>query len=127
MFHVPEWNRIISGPMASDPAIPAGAFLLDSCEPGWRLYVIADDGRAPGMESGWEHISVRAARRDRLTCSRLPTWREMCLAKDTFWDGDDVVIQIHPAKANYINVHPHVLHLWRPIAEPLPLPPLDLI
>jgi len=124
MFRVPERYRIRSGPMASDPGIPAGGFLLDSVEPGWQLIAIADDGRAPGMETGWEHVSVRAARK---AGSRVPTWREMSQAKDLFWEPADVVIQIHPAKADYVNVHPHVLHLWRPINERLPLPPLILV
>lgn len=43
--------------------------------------------------------------------------------KDMFWDEDDVVIQFHPRKADYVNNHLNTLHLWRPIWSVLPLPP----
>jgi hypothetical protein len=125
MFHVPpERYRVLDGPMGSDPGIPAGAFVVDSCEAGWSLVLIADDGRAPGHETDWEHVSVRAESRRR---SRIPTWREMAQIKDLCWDDDDVVVQFHPAKSEYVNQHPHVLHLWRPVRDPLPVPPRRLV
>ena len=58
----------------------------------------------------WEHVSVHARRRLQ---SRIPTWREMCHVKDLFWDPDDLVLQFHPRRADYVNQHEHVLHLWR--------------
>jgi hypothetical protein len=44
--------------------------------------------------------------------------------KDIFWDKADVVVQFHPAENNYVNIHQHTLHMWRPIGIELPLPPL---
>jgi hypothetical protein len=65
------------------------------------------------------HVSVRAFRGKQ---SRTPTWKEMAFVKDTCWDGEDVVVQYHPPKSEYVNAHPHVLHLWRHAAQPFPQP-----
>jgi len=32
------------------------------------------------------------------------------------------VMQIHPRKSEYVNCHPYVLHLWRPINQVIPTP-----
>jgi len=53
---------------------------------------------------------------------RCPTWEEMCLVKDLFWDDTDCVIQYHPSRSDYVNNHPYCLHLWRPIGIELPRP-----
>ena len=65
---------------------------------------------------GWEHVSV--SRRD-----RCPTWDEMCVVKSLFWSDDECVMQLHPAKADYINQHSYCLHLWRPKLAEIPMPP----
>ena len=59
-------------------------------------------------EDGWEHVSVE------LRAKRLPTWDEMCLIKDIFWDDEEEVVQIHPKKSHYVNMT-EALHLWRPV------------
>jgi hypothetical protein len=56
----------------------------------------------------WEHVSVSVPGN-----ARCPTWEEMCFIKDTFWNDEDCVVQFHPPKSQYVNVHPYVLHLWR--------------
>lgn len=53
---------------------------------------------------------------------RCPTWSEMCRVKAAFWDDDDVVVQYHPARSDYVNVHPYCLHLWRPVGIQMPQP-----
>lgn len=68
------------------------------------LRVIVSDG------GGWDHVSVSLA-------NRTPTWEEMCYVKDLFFRSDEVVMQLHPAKSEYVNFHPHCLHLWRPQTE----------
>lgn len=70
----------------------------------------------------WEHISVSLP-------DRVPTWNEMCFVKDAFWDEDEVVIQYHPAKDQYVNHHPFCLHLWKPTGAGVivPVPPVDLV
>ena len=65
---------------------------------------------------GWEHVSASYNR-------KTPTWEEMCRIKDIFWHEDECVIQYHPAKEDYINCHPHCLHLWKPIGVEIPKPP----
>ena len=52
----------------------------------------------------------------------------MCFIKDVFWDEEDVVIQYHPKKSEYVNRHENCLHLWRPVLDdPIPTPPKELV
>lgn len=113
MFHVPEEKRIKNGSMPSAEIDGNnGAFVIRM---DFRDFlIIASDGM------GWEHVSVS-------TANRCPKWEEMCLIKDIFWDEEDCVIEYHPAKSEYVNNHPHTLHLWRPIATEIPKPPSILV
>ena len=65
---------------------------------------------------GWEHVSVCPS-------NRTPDWNEMCAIKDMFWNDDEVVMQLHLAKSNYVNLMPNCLHLWKPIGQEIPVPP----
>ena len=67
-------------------------------------------------EIPWEHVSVSLK-------DRTPTWKEMCIVKRLFWNDDEVVVQYHPAKSDYVNFHQYCLHLWKPVGLPLPVPP----
>lgn len=78
---------------------------------------IADNGVS---DSEWEHVSVS-------TSHRCLTWEEMCKIKDMFFLEDEAVMQIHPAKKNYVNFHNYTLHLWRPKTKEIPLPPPKLV
>lgn len=69
---------------------------------------------------GWEHVSVSFA-------NRTPTWDEMCKIKDMFWNEDECVVQYHPPKSDYVNVHPYCLHLWKPIGKEIITPPKDFV
>lgn len=84
------------------------------------LLCIASDGSgwAEAGLSGtpWEHVSVS-------TDSRPPNWQEMTFVKDAFWGDEDCVVQFHPPRSDYIDIHPHCLHLWRPLGIELPRPP----
>jgi hypothetical protein len=109
--------RVRKGRFKSDDRLGnMGVFLLIG--PRCRLRVIVDDGR----ESGWEHVSVSPKVKH-----RCPTWEEMCWVKDIFWDEEEVVFQIHPARSEYVNAHPYVLHMWRPAGQEIPLPPSILV
>ena len=66
---------------------------------------------------GWEHVSVCPLN------GSMPTWDDMCFIKDMFWEEDDCVVQYHPPKSEYVNNMPNCLHLWRPIADKMPMPP----
>ncbi len=58
-------------------------------------------------DEGWDHVSVSLFH-------RCPTWDEMKLIKDLFFEKEELVIQIHPPKSKYINIGKTCLHLWRP-------------
>lgn len=117
MFHVPEMNRDYTHPRLRSDFTDGnnGAFHIESPEPGWQLFVIASDGsraEAEGAPEGkdWEHVSVHAWRAGK---QRTPNWREMAFLKDLFWDAEDTVVQFHPPRSEYVNMHPYTLHLWR--------------
>ena len=87
----------------ADPVSPSGqyngAYGFSICSV--QVLVIASDG------GGWDHVSVS-------TPERVPTWEEMCKIKSLFFDDEEVVMQLHPAKSQYVNYHERCLHLWRP-------------
>ncbi len=114
-FHpsLEKW-RDRTGHHATRPGEEIGAFLIPGpC--GQDLRVIASSGDVT-VGVMWEHASVSLR-------NRTPNWQEMCFIKDLFWDEEDTVMQLHPPKSKWINIHPNVLHLWRPWREAIPLPP----
>ncbi len=129
MFHVPEECRITMDnlPTASCVAIATpphaglyGAFILHPRFGDPLLAIATDaDGYAELGLAGpaWEHVSVSVPKR-----TRVPNWREMCYVKEAFWDDEDCVVQFHPPRSDYVNYHPYVLHLWRPVGVELPRP-----
>lgn len=151
MFHVPESARDTNHPLLGSTTADGnnGAFYVESPEPGWRLALICSDGTDPNAPEadGWEHVSVHAYRggtiehhvhqsflegarpytTGRPAQTRTPTWKEMAYVKDVCWDGEDVVWQLHPRKSEYVNCHPHVLHLWRHRTREVPTPPAILV
>lgn len=87
---------------------------------GWKVRSKAEDGchylRLDGlaviasvaMESDGHHwLHVSASYPD-----RLPSWDNLKSVKALFIGKDREAIQILPPEAEYVNVHPHVLHLW---------------
>ena len=79
-------------------------------------FVIASDGM------GWEHVSVSI-----LDVERCPRWDEMCKVKDMFFRENEVVMQLHPEKSEYVNNYNYCLHLWRPLERDIPTPPSILV
>ena len=43
-----------------------------------------------------------------------------------FWPHE-VVMQLHPAEADHLSLHPYCLHLWRPHRVAIPLPPKEFV
>ena len=120
MFHVQNRDRITYGPMGSANWMGNNGAFQIAMSGRTDAMVVASDGE------GWEHVSVRMV--DKSTGNdRTPTWAEMCKIKDIFWDSEDCVIQFHPPKTEYVNNHPHVLHLWRPVNINIPTPDSILI
>lgn len=66
---------------------------------------------------GWDHVSV-APYKKHIT----PSWEDMCMIKNMFFDEDEVAVQFHPAKSEYVNKMPNCLHIWKPQTEKLPVP-----
>lgn len=115
MFQVPNEYREKIGKYASNEGYGNnGMFIIKSPNGYDDLNVLASDGE------GWEHVSVSMPR-------RTPSWEEMCFIKSIFWDSDDVVIQYHPAEEEYVNFHPHCLHLWRKIGHKFETPPTYMV
>ena len=112
-FHVPNKFRIRAGLLGSDDSHKnCGAFAIRD---GLKLYAIAS------TDDGWEHVSVSSP------TGATPTWDEMCKIKAMFWDDEDCVVQYHPPRSRYVNVHSGCLHLWRPIDGEFPMPPKDVV
>ncbi|MBQ6053009.1 MAG: hypothetical protein IJL30_06990 [Clostridia bacterium] len=44
-----------------------------------------------------------------------------------FFRDDEVVVQYHPAKSEYVNNLPNCLHLWRPRQIAMPTPPSIMV
>jgi hypothetical protein len=87
-----------------------GSFTIASPIDGRVLRVIAANGE------GWDHVSVSLEK-------RAPNWREMSLIHRMFFRDDEVAMQLHVPPKDHINVHPNVLHIWRPHDQAIPLPP----
>jgi hypothetical protein len=116
MYKVPEQYRIITGARATPQNCGNyGNFCFK--RNGFQYNIIASD-------LGWEHVSVHCSVGKR---NITPTWEQMCFVKDLFWGKEDCVIQFHPPQSQYVNVHPHVLHLWRPVDTDLPTPPKIMV
>lgn len=63
----------------------------------------------------WGHLSVCAQQP-----KRVPSWAELRWCKEYFL-GDRKAVQILPPRAEYVNIHPNVLHLYAALeADPLP-------
>lgn len=91
---------------------------------GAHYVVISSDGK----EIGWDHVSVhvrstRAAKREMST----PTWEDMAYIKSLFFDDTETVMQLHVPSSEHVNDHEHVLHLWKPLHQPIPTPPSILV
>lgn len=119
--------RIPSQPTAADrggllrePA-PEGTAAYAATAPKATLYVrvIAASG------GGWDHVSVSCA--DMNGRELTPTWAIMDWIKRRFFLPHEVAMQLHPAVADHISIHEHVLHLWRPHAKRIPLPPKRMV
>lgn len=104
--------RIRAGQFAStDQDGFNGHFLVPLNGELWHV-IIADGW-------GWKHLSVTNAQK-----RMMPPWEIMCRLKEAFFADDEWACQFHPAKDDYVNDHPYCLHLWLPLEEPLPKPPI---
>lgn len=104
-LRVEQYRKNRAG-MESEPGARWGWFVCRRL--GYDLRMMSSGETEGNPHSlGWEHVSV--SRSD----GKVPTWEDMCFAKDLFWDDEEAVVQFHPEKSKYVNYHPGVLHLWR--------------
>ncbi len=99
----PDWTTIDVGGMPNAAAfLYSTSSLMGTYE---QIRVICSvDEIVPG--EFWYHVSF--SRKD-----RIPSWEDMRLVKDLFIGRDKLAIQIFPREQEYVNFHPHTLHLWR--------------
>ena len=114
-----EDYRVTRGEFASPRHARYGAFINVIGPTGAELTIIASDAGEPEAE-GWEHVSVSIAH-------RTPNWREMDWVKDCFWEPGECVVQFHPPRKDWINIHPNCLHMWRYVKAEFPTPPSILV
>jgi hypothetical protein len=81
-----------------------------------KIKVIAASG------GGWDHISVSIE-------NRCPNWDEMEYIARMFFREDEVAVQYHIPRRDHINIHPYVLHWWRPHSKikKIPMPPKAMV
>lgn len=97
-----------------------GCFILPRS--GVRLCCIVSD------KEGWEHVSVSVRDKRGQPIQRCPTWEEMCHVKQTFWEDEEIAMQLHPRRSEYVDTYPWCLHLWAPKDGPgIPEPPIEFV
>jgi hypothetical protein len=87
-----------------------GSFSIPSPVDGAKMVVIASS------DAGWDHVSVSRK-------NRCPNWAEMQHVARLCFRDEETAMQLHVPVAEHINVHPYVLHLWRPLDAEIPMPP----
>lgn len=106
----------------------SGLCIVREAEDSGEGYIFGLDVKKPNRPAvviwswggGWDHVSVSF--RD-----RCPTWDEMCRVKDAFFNRDECCIEYHPAQADYVNLYPYCLHIWKPQALEIPKPPKNFV
>jgi len=116
-----EQYRVSVGKMKSDSSYGNNGIFVVRSPRGNNLICISSDG------GKWDHVSIEVEQVMPGLDRRLPYWDEMCFIKDLFWREDECVIQYHPKKKDYKNLHPWVLHLWKPQQGGLPIPPIEFV
>ena len=112
-----ESHRVLDGPLASDKNYGNnGAFEVPYNHVLLMIVV--------GSGGGWEHVSVHAVGGGG---SQTPSWEEMDYVRKLFFRADEWAIQYHAPTAKHIEHHPHVLHMWRPQNETIPVPPTWMV
>jgi hypothetical protein len=110
------------GPTAPGGINPPGAYVLAErpghdglCidNSGTGLRVILSCARM-GPHGRWVHVSASYR-------NRIPTWAELVRVRDELVGPERPAVKILPERAFYVNINPHVLHLWTPLDRwPLP-------
>ena len=94
-----DWQQVASAPVTYENG------------DGVRVLISA---RVERDQKRWLHVSL--SRRN-----RLPTWADLRIVKKVFVGRDRLAVQVFPRDADYVNIHPYVLHLWSCLdGDPVP-------
>lgn len=114
-----DYRRPYHGVMGDETC---GNFIIPSTSGNFKYHVIASSS------DGWDHVSVSLlANNEKDIIERCPKWNEMCFIKDLFFEDEEEAFQFHPKKSEYVNIHPYVLHLWRPLEQGIQKPPTYMV
>lgn len=104
---VEGWERVVGHPELGDFVYVWRAWSSN------RLLVMCS-ARVEADGKRWMHVS----------CShqdRVPNWHEMARVKEAFIGPDRKAIQVLPARAEHVDLHPTCLHWWACLdGDPLP-------
>ena len=106
-----EKNRRISGIVNSMDGFTATIHM-----PTWVGSVVCSDG------AGWNHVSISPFKKH-----IMPSYYDLCLIKDIFWNEEEAVIHVFPPKSQHVNNMPNCLHLWECTYKEMVLPPSCLV
>lgn len=62
---------------------------------------------------GWDHVSAHIISVESGSLNRTPNNEEMQFLRNIFFEDEDVVVEFHPAKKDYINNYSYALHMWK--------------
>ena len=111
-----EFKEILSNPRISLGMRGMDGFSGTIAMPTWIGSVICSHG------AGWNHVSVSPFKKN-----YIPSWHDMTMIKDIFFNDEEAVIQIHPPKSQYVNNMDNCLHLWECYYREMVLPPSCLV
>jgi len=94
-----EIHRDTKSPFVSKKGDSFGCFTVQAEDGTLNIMIMSNDPE-------WEHAVVTRI-------DKIPSWEEMCLVKKLYWGEDVTVIQFHPRKKDYWNIHPYSLHMWK--------------
>ncbi len=101
---------------------PAGWLLAEGVD-GLMCRVMCKDRVLQVIVSwgfGWDHVSVSRA-------NKVPCWDDMIHVKRICFEPEEPAYMLAPPESRYVNVHPHVLHWWRPQTAEIPMPPREMV
>lgn len=119
-----EDARITWGPYRTDEEDGTTGMFDLVLKNGTNVHVIGNS-QAHWLECelplpAWEHVSVSCQ-------DRCPTWEEMDEVRGLFWPENEVVVQFMIRGQAKVNIHPHTLHMWRPVGIEIPMPPRECV
>lgn len=123
-----ELERFRIKGLENDPKLTMTEYIMNNSGSTGVFLIISNNNKffvCSTASQGWDHVSVSKQTKGRK--KKLPTWDEMCMIKEMFFDPEELVVQYHPKKSEYVNFHPGVLHLWRKQGEEIPRPPKNLV